>query len=62
MKGNNQKVKRLQIVARIPKAGGREIRAGKMTDVAARLEIVFGNQVISDCDMRHLWAENRGEY
>jgi antitoxin (DNA-binding transcriptional repressor) of toxin-antitoxin stability system len=54
--------KRRQTVARLVPAVRGKRKPVKMPDVAARLQKVFGNKVISDRDMRHLWAENRGEY
>ena len=62
MKNNNHKVKRHQAAVRKMTAGRQSINPVKMPDLPARLEKVFGNKVVSDRDMRHLWAENRGEY
>ena len=53
---------RRQTVARLLPATRRKRKTVKMPDVAARLQKVFGNKVISDHEMLRLWAENRGEY
>ena len=53
---------RRQTVARLLPAIRRKRKPVKMPDVAARLQKVFGNKVISDRDMSKLWAENRGDF
>jgi len=53
--------RRHTIARPLPAASGKR-KPVKMPDVAARLQKVFGNKVISDRDMRHLWGENRWEY
>ena len=53
---------RRQTVARLLPAVSGQRKPVKMPDVAARLQKVFGDKVISDRDMRNIWAENRGEY
>jgi antitoxin (DNA-binding transcriptional repressor) of toxin-antitoxin stability system len=55
-------VKRGQTVARQLPASRWKRKPVKMPDVAARLKKVFGNKIISDRDMRKLWAENRGGF
>ena len=54
--------KHREIVARLLPVVRQPAARGKMPDVAARLQKVFGRKTISDRAMKDIWNDNRGSY
>lgn len=54
--------RRRQTVARLLPFNRKKNARGKMPDISARLQKVFGRKVISDKAMKDILAQNRGNW